>query len=535
MKNKNLVQVSDSIIYIMSDGVNSKIGITSNLQNRVSTYKTHNPTATLFSHYICPKAKDIESAIKNLFKDKTITSSKEWFNLNPNYLDRIVSLLVNGDNNTHLDIIPAMNHVPLHDDFCRLFSKNQKIEVGDKYFKAIEIFAREFNLGIPKHRLPDSVIKIEGMPIDIYECRNKSLTHRMHETNKIKFQDHRYAFYHLVNLTSGKQIAFCTSFVSMPYPGNIGETQEEKRENFEKTIYPQIIEDARDRGYYVFRHDDWSWHNRGETFLLLIIQKTPVSKKLGMWENSFRKWVIEREKVLEQEDFEDIEALVYAIEDICGDATFPLHIQGAEDFAKHIDVHFRIDYYNKESFPLRDAFDFLFSKWKGVKWIPRIEKTDNEEAFGDIHLNGIKPEPQINQESGFDSFNYIDVEKNLPSQEDLHLYDKMDSSSYTKKDSIDKLHIIEFLKTEKASGGLGQSLKFKSSDLEAFQRSKHLPGLRKLANTLKKGFEDKIDGIKYKFTFKKSNSGFRAYEMIVMKGNERFHYNPYYSQNKMDV
>ena len=76
LKPKNLVPVSDSIIYIMSDGVNSKIGITSNLQNRISTYKTHNPTATLFSHYICPKAKDIETAIKTLFKEKTITSSK---------------------------------------------------------------------------------------------------------------------------------------------------------------------------------------------------------------------------------------------------------------------------------------------------------------------------------------------------------------------------------------------------------------------------------------------------------------------------
>ncbi len=379
LKPKNLVSVSDSIIYIMSDGVNSKIGITSNLQNRISTYKTHNPTATLFSHYICPKAKDIETAIKTLFKEKTITSSKEWFNLNPNYLDRIVSLLVHGENNKHLDIIPAMNYVPLHDDFQNLLGKNQKIEVGEKYLKATEIFAREFNLGIPKHLLPNSVIKIEGMPIDIYECRDKSLTDRLYQTNQIKHQDHRYYFYHLVNLTSGKQIAFCTSFVSMPYPGYIGDTEEEKRENFEKTIYPQIIEDAKDRGYYIFRHDEWSWHNRGETYLLLVMQKTPVSKKLAMWENCFRKWVIEREKVLEQEDFEDMEGLGYAIEDICGDATFPLHIQCADDFAKHIKTHFSKDYYDKDSFPLRDAFDFLFAKWKGVEWIPRIDPVVDDE------------------------------------------------------------------------------------------------------------------------------------------------------------
>lgn len=382
LKPKNLVPVSDSIIYIMSDGVNSKIGITSNLQNRISTYKTHNPTATLFSHYICPKAKDIETAIKTLFKEKTITSSKEWFNLNPNYLDRIVSLLVNGENNTHLDIIPAMNYVPLHDDFHSLLDKDQKV-YRDKYLKAAEIFAREFNLGIPKHLLPDSVIQIEGMPIDIYECSKCESNDKWKsgEVDTILYQDHSYYFYHLVNLASGKQIAVCTSFISMPYHYDFSDTDLDEKSNFEIIRCPKILEDAKDRGYYVFRHDNWSWWNRGETALFLVMQKTNLSKRLDLWKNSFKKWVIERKKALEQEDFEPIDYLKYAIDDVCGVQTssFPLHIQCADDFAKHIKTHFSKDYYDKDSFPLRDAFDFLFAKWKGVEWIPRIDPVVDDE------------------------------------------------------------------------------------------------------------------------------------------------------------
>ena len=109
-----------------------------------------------------------------------------------------------------------------------------------------EIFAREFNLGIPKHLLPDSVIKIEGMPIDIYECNYTNLSDRYYQTSDILYQDHSYYFYHLVNLASGKQIAFCTSFISMPYhydPSGTG--KEEKRNKFENTRYPEILEDAR--------------------------------------------------------------------------------------------------------------------------------------------------------------------------------------------------------------------------------------------------------------------------------------------------
>jgi hypothetical protein len=404
LKAKNLVPISDSIIYIMSDGVNSKIGITTNLQNRVSTYKTHNPTATLFSHYICSKAKDIELAIKTLFKDKTITSSKEWFNLNPNYLDRIVSLLVHGENNTHLDIIPAMNHVPLHDDFIDLIDDEDGKVYRDKYLKASEIFAREFNLGIPRHLLPDSVIRIEGMPIDIYECRITDFSTHSYQTSEILYQDHSYYFYHLVNLTSGKQIALCTSFISMPYHyDSSGTGKEEKRNKFENTRYPEILEDAKDRGYYVFRHDNWSWHNRGETALFLVMQKTPVSKRLELWKNSFRKWILERKKAIEQESFKDSKDLIYAIEDVCGNAFFPLHIQGSDDFAEYL-FQYHIDYYDKASFPLRDAFDFLFAKWKGVDWIPRIDPVvdgasvnlgdsdaeNNQPTHANFTINGIK-------------------------------------------------------------------------------------------------------------------------------------------------
>jgi len=374
LKAKNLVPVSDSVIYIMSDGVNSKIGITSNLEKRVSTYKTHNPTAILYSHYITPKAKEIELAIKTLFKDKTVSSSKEWFDLIPTYLDKVVSSLLQGSNDTILDVVPAMNKVPLTDDFRSLINKDNQIDKSN-HERASEIFAREFNLGMPSHKLPPSVIKVEGLPIDLCEARDKNWARRdgYLQTNNILYNDHTKYFYHLVNLSSGKQIALCTSFVTMPYPFSEDWTY------WEKEQYPKMVEDAKDRGYYVFRHDEWSWYNKGYTSLVLVMQKTPVSKRLSLWDTSFKKWVVEREKALEQEEFGDTKALKYAIEDICGGSHFPIHIQSLKEFADYMKTYWGINYYDKRDFELRDAFDFLFAKWKGVEWIPRIDPVVDDE------------------------------------------------------------------------------------------------------------------------------------------------------------
>lgn len=154
-----------------------------------------------------------------------------------------------------------------------------------------------------------------------------------------------------------------------------------------------------------------------------------------------------------------------------------------------------------------------------------------------LTLSGTKPKnrevfismPQINRKSGSHNFNldYIDVENNQPSQGDIKFYDKVNSMRYVKRDTVDEQWITEFLSSEKSNGGLGQSLIFKSSDLEAFQTARHRPGMRKLASTLKKGFKDVINGITYEFSFKQSKSNGRYWTITVKSNGKDIGFNPY--------
>jgi len=154
-----------------------------------------------------------------------------------------------------------------------------------------------------------------------------------------------------------------------------------------------------------------------------------------------------------------------------------------------------------------------------------------------LTLSGTKPKkdeifismPQINRKTGSHNFNldYIDVENNQPSQGDIKFYDKVNGTRYVKRDTVDEQWITEFLSSEKSNGGLGQSLIFKSSELEAFQTARHRAGMRKLATTLKKGFKDIINGVIYEFSFKQSNSNGRYWTVTVKSNGKELGFNPY--------
>lgn len=357
--------VLENIIYIISDANNhSKIGITSNLENRLKTYQVKNPTACVFSHYVSNDAPNLEKIIKLAFNTKMVVGSKDCFDVKPQVVDTLLNNLIYSE--TDSDNLVAMSVVPPTNDFFHLLEKEirdgETVEKFKKenYDRVIKIFAREFNLGIPEFDLPKSVIKIEPLISDIYNSQD----YFSNSHTDMLANDHVVEFYHLVKLNTGKSIAVCTSYVSMPYPFQ-GDGDEEKRgENWETNIYPEILKQAHNRGWYVFRHDHWSWWNRGNTALLLFMQKTPVSKRLAMWQNSFKKWVFERKQVLVQSQFSDLGLLNMAIEDICyGDALFPLDVLNPEDFAKYLKKRANLNYYDKNEFPFKDAYDFLFKQW----------------------------------------------------------------------------------------------------------------------------------------------------------------------------
>ncbi len=61
-------------IYILTDGVNPRIGVTTAIEKRMAFYKKHNATAQLVKSYPCAidEAKRVETAIKHIFKGKLL-------------------------------------------------------------------------------------------------------------------------------------------------------------------------------------------------------------------------------------------------------------------------------------------------------------------------------------------------------------------------------------------------------------------------------------------------------------------------------
>ncbi len=107
-------------IYILTDGVNTKIGRTISLDKRLSAYSTHNPNFSTYKVYECSieEAKRIEGVIKFYFKDKLSGPSKEWFSVPPEEIDKIVAVLL--EPSTEQAIIPAMHGVKIPRDIYDL-------------------------------------------------------------------------------------------------------------------------------------------------------------------------------------------------------------------------------------------------------------------------------------------------------------------------------------------------------------------------------------------------------------------------------
>lgn len=365
-------------IYILTDGINSKIGITISLDKRLSSYTTHNPNFYTYKVYDCPikDAKKIEAVIKLWLKDRLSGTSKEWFSVQPNEIDRIVVALL--EPITEEVVTPAMHEVipseevyELKEKILQALAKHKGLnsqESHEQKNKLAELFSSTFKLGIPEHRLPKNIVLKEGLSVDIYHCNKESYAAteviRRGNSTRLPYDDHTCNFYHLVKLNSGSYIAICTSRASMPFRRAVASKKAE------------ILEAASNFGLYAFYHDDWSWYEPDESGLILYTQKTPVKKRLNLWESSFRKWVIERSKLLEQETFdslEDYETLAETIDYICSDATFPLHVKSVEELYKEYLMPYLgwrwededSDFMMEPDFTT-DSYKVLFEKWNEV-------------------------------------------------------------------------------------------------------------------------------------------------------------------------
>lgn len=290
-------------IYILTDGINTKIGITIDLDKRMSSYRTHNPNFQTFKIYPCDieEAKRIETVIKQIFKDKLSSSAKEWFAVRPETINRYVSVML--EKATETDVTPAMHGVRLTNEAFELkakilnaLAKHKGHSDGTHAFKdaMAELFASRFGLGIPAHKLPEDIVSRDALGVDIAHCDQKApLAIKGVRENYVQMpnDDHSENFYHLVRLASGHYIAVCTARVSMPYLERIDGKKEE------------IIAAAKQVGWYATFHHDWSWYYPDKSGLVIFQKKTPVQKLLSQWDSSFQKWVIERAEILKQENY----------------------------------------------------------------------------------------------------------------------------------------------------------------------------------------------------------------------------------------
>lgn len=357
-----------SHIYILTDGVNTKIGITTDIVKRMSSYHTHNATIQLIKKYLCAdeEAKRVETAIKSIFKEHQTGKGKEWFSVSPETVDRYVSNLL--DKPLTTNVIPSLHGVRLTQEAEELKEKITKAvttrgesEAGtESKEKLAEYFGNKFSLGIPEHHLPENILFKNNLCIDINHSLKRDESQLIRESIANNFvqmpcDDHVYRFFHLAPLSSGYYIALCTARVSMPYL---------KRLEAEKTN-SEIVEYASELGLYATFHNEWSWWYPDRTALILYQPKTPISQTLKQWESSFKKWVIERQEILKHEPFSDQEALEMAIEDIARDNSFPLEFQTYQELCE---IYFKpfLNFGWEEDEPhwQKKAHEFLIEKWK---------------------------------------------------------------------------------------------------------------------------------------------------------------------------
>lgn len=95
------------------------------------------------------------------------------------------------------------------------------------------------------------------------------------------------------------------------------------------------------------------------------MSKTPIATTVDRFDKSFRKWVIERSKLLEQTVFDtdkERETYLQTIRDICRDATFPLEVKSAKElYDSYIEPFWWYAY--EDNHFMQSSYERLFEMW----------------------------------------------------------------------------------------------------------------------------------------------------------------------------
>lgn len=335
----------DCYIYVMDDVGKTKIGISTALEKRMLAYKTHNAKAVkVFERLLTSNAaRKLESEVLKEFAEYQINPPRgEWLAVS---CEQVV-FFIKSKLNIQESLIRKSGHLmpvsksmlslqkqirdlmdvehPFQEELDRLqraawgfqrreLSTAQTARLEDLEEKirehrekqqnlsnkARDLFAKTFDIGIPKSRLPEGCIILGdgNFGINWRHAKLKSdIVKEFFESSDLEFpfQDHVVNFYVVTHLSSGHPIALPYARVSMEY---LGPKDHE--------LAHQAFKQADDAGYVCTYHDKWSWHYPGDgerksarTGLVLYESKSSKAQLIYDFNSSFRRWVIENSSSL---------------------------------------------------------------------------------------------------------------------------------------------------------------------------------------------------------------------------------------------
>lgn len=345
-------------LYIIESGANCKIGVTANLDRRLTGFATHNPDFRVAHTLTLPDeqtARRVETAVRKQLSSSQVGEGREWFAVpTQTMLGAVLQALC--------PIPPAasigLQHVELTDRAHVLREQLAASPTPELRATFAQHFAEVFGVGV--HRSVIDMLEPRPRRIGPGVDHSAAIAGQCHvnaDRRSVDFpgQDHVQYFYDLLPLAGGSHVAYCTAVASMPYrdrgTGLLPELQ-------------RSIAYAAGIGWTCTVHPEWTWRHP-ETRLVLYQRSQSRAQLRLQWEHSLQKWLNEHEKWVES-DLMRIGMLPYAtwVSDIAMDQHLPLDVTTEQAFMERYWEPFVVRTFDKTDLEIRSAIKALITLWQ---------------------------------------------------------------------------------------------------------------------------------------------------------------------------
>lgn len=354
-------------LYILTDGTQTKIGITADMNKRMQTYHTHNPRFHLYAKRQCDEdtAKNVEMAVRTFFRNRRSSVSREWFDVPAAHVAAITDSLFYKSVDVCSDRLK--HFIPLTERASNLFDFEHGSNrwTYDEYRTFFGEMGESLGIGTRREDIPDNCIHISKFLPDIDHAPRETVwwseaplfsdpVRQVIKDNIFDFDGfdsvkRKYTFYALVPLSTGYSVAIPTAMSVNIWKAALRLSESERKEWL------------RVRGLESFRHDNWNHYCGDECAVFIIRRKTPIEITVSQFNNSLRKWVIENSKSLSHLADEKV------IEDICFDSAFPLNVTSADALVDRYFAPLNYVGYCEDRESVRKIYTPLFNAWNAFR------------------------------------------------------------------------------------------------------------------------------------------------------------------------